>query len=136
VRILGQRARDREYDVVRSKRRPVVELDIGPKLETPSLGVDLFPRGRQRWLDREIAVASHQRLVDLADHAGLVKQRQRVRIERLRIEGAGEAQCLRPERAGGQERRQQYQGEPHRAQAADTARSYRPGKLRSHMISK
>jgi hypothetical protein len=44
LRILGQRALDGEHDVVRGKRRAVVEFDVGPKLETPALGIDRLPR--------------------------------------------------------------------------------------------
>ena len=108
LRILMQRALDGERDVVGSELRAVVELHPGAKLEAPAFRLELLPRYGKRSLDREVAVAKHQRLVDLTGHACLVLQRQCVRIERLRVEAAGEAQRLRGERQRRQTRRQEH----------------------------
>ena len=132
-----QRALDREYDVVRREWRAVVKLDAGSKLEAPALGLELLPRDRERGLHREVAVAKDQRLVDLADDASLVLQRQRVRIQRLRIEPAGEAQRFRREGQCGQASGNEHHADRGRRRTAGKGResSDAPRSLR-HMISK
>src|SRR5258708_33954300 len=68
---------DRERDVVGRKRRAVVELHTRAQLLPPALRLELLPRDCKRRLDREVAVAEHQRLVDLTGHAGLVRSEER-----------------------------------------------------------
>ena len=72
LRVLVQRALDGERDIVRSEQRSVVKLHARAKLEAPTLRLELLPRHGKRGLQREVAIARHQRIVDLADHPGLV----------------------------------------------------------------
>ena len=86
------RALDREDRVVGGERRAVVELDAAAQLEAPGRRVDHLPRLGQRRLELELLVARDQAVVDLERHARVVQQRQRVRVHRLRVERAGDAQ--------------------------------------------
>ena len=91
LRILGQRPLDRKHDIVGGERCAIVKLDPGAELEAPAFRFHVLPRYGERGLEREIAVAAHQRIVNLTDHARVVLQCQRMRIHRLRVERARHA---------------------------------------------
>ena len=92
LRRRGHGALQREHRIVGGEGRAVVEHHTRPQLEAPGRRVERLPRHGERAFELELLVVVDQRLVDLRDDARLVQQRQRMRINRLRIEAAGDAQ--------------------------------------------
>jgi hypothetical protein len=89
----GARARSSENTTSSAlKGAAVVELHARPQLEAPACGRAHLPGQRQRGLEPVAFVAADQRFVDLEGHARVVQQRHRMRVQRLRVEGRGDAQ--------------------------------------------
>ncbi len=90
-----QQARHGGDDVVRCEGIAVVEHDAGPQREAPAVRADDLPRRRKRRLDLELAIAPHQRIVDVVLDVRREALGVRIRVHRRDVALRGPAQRLR-----------------------------------------
>ena len=122
LRVATQRPLDREDHVVGRHRAAVVETHLGPQPETPAARLRLLPGRGQCRFEPELRVAPDQRFIHLVGHARVVQQRDGVRVLRLGVEGAGDAQGLGRNGAAGQGQ-QQDETSDHAVLRSRTARA-------------